>query len=138
MAYDAGLYFAILNRAMFPVRFLLLSLALCSGLANAQNIPVDCGLSRDPARCEVNQAALAACSHERGKRKTACLAEHLPPVDCSKASNPTRCEATERAKQTCADKSGKAQKACLKGEKQAIKKAKKAGKKKASKKKSRT
>ena len=121
---------------MFPFRFLLASLSLCAGVASAQTTPVDCTLSRDPARCESHQAALAACSHERGKRKTACLAEHMPPVDCSKASNPARCEATERAKQTCADKSGKAQKACLKGEKQ-IKKVNKK-KKKTAKQKSRT
>ncbi len=123
------------------LRILLTSLSLCAGVASAQTTPVDCTLSRDPARCEANQAALAACSHERGKRKTACLTEHMPPVDCSKASNPARCEATERAKQTCADKSGKAQTACLKGEKQVkkvTKKTKKAGKKTATKKKSRS
>jgi hypothetical protein len=93
---------------------------------------VDCSRARDPARCEVQQAALATCSHERGKRKTACLAEHMPPIDCSKAANPSRCEAIERAKQTCAGKSGKEEKACLKGEKQKnkAKKANKTSKKK--------
>ena len=90
---------------------------------------VDCSRARDPARCEAHQAALAACSHERGKRKTACFTEHMPPVDCSKAANPSRCEAIERAKQTCAGKGGKVEKACLKGEKQKNK-AKKAKKKK--------
>ncbi len=98
----------------------------------AQASQVDCSRSRDPARCEAHQAALATCSHERGKRKTACLAEHMPPIDCSKAANPSRCEAIERAKQTCAGKGGKEEKACLKGEKQKnkTKKANKASKKK--------
>lgn len=106
---------------------------------SAPNVPsppsvsqVDCNRARDPARCEAHQAALAACSHERGKRKTACLTEHTPPIDCSKAANPSRCEAIERAKQTCAGKGGKEEKACLKGEKQKnkAKKANKTSKKK--------
>lgn len=123
----------------------VISLVLClvSGLAAAQTLPaptteapVDCSRARDPVRCEANQAALAACSHERGKRKTACLAERMPPIDCSKAANPRRCESIERAKQTCADKRGKAQQSCLKGEIQRskAKKANKAKKKKATKK----
>lgn len=74
---------------------------------------VDCGIARDPARCEAHQAALAACADLRGKAQSACLAEHMPPVDCSKASNPANCAAAERAKEVCKGMQGKALKQCL-------------------------
>ena len=95
------------------------ALLLAAGLfAHGQSLAqetgaADCGLARDPARCEAHQAALAACADQRGKAKTACLAEHMPPVDCGKASNPANCAAAERAKQACGGKQGKALKACL-------------------------
>lgn len=101
------------------LRLLFASLLLATGLmhgpcAHAQTGgDVDCSIARDPARCEAHQAALAACADQRGKAKTACLAEHMPPVDCSKASNPANCAAAERAKQACGGKQGKALKACL-------------------------
>lgn len=102
---------------------------LIPGYTFAQSETVDCSLARDPERCLINQAALAACADQRGKSKTACLNEHIPPIDCSRTANPARCEATERAKQNCSGQNGKALKACLQGEK----KTKKAGKTKAGK-----
>lgn len=102
---------------------------LLPGYTFAQSETVDCSLARDPERCLINQAALAACADQRGKSKTACLNEHIPPIDCSRTANPARCKATERAKQNCSGQNGKALKACLQGEK----KTKKAGKTKAGK-----
>lgn len=122
------------------------ALLLAAGLfAHGQSLAqetgaADCGLARDPARCEAHQAALAACADQRGKAKTACLAEHMPPVDCGKASNPANCAAAERAKQACGGKQGKALKACLRDaggdtvERKAVKKKKAAGSQKTSKK----
>lgn len=137
MMHPCSCPWSCLMRRHYVVSLILL---LASELAAAQALPAatpaDCSRARDPVRCEAHQAALAACAHERGKRKTACLSDRMPPIDCSKAANPSRCENIERAKQTCADKRGKAQQACLKGEIQRskVKKANKAKKKKATKK----
>ncbi len=90
----------------------LLATILLAAAALPASAQVDCSVARDPARCEANQAAIAACADQRGKQKTACLEQHLPPVDCSRAENPTRCEAAEKAKRRCAGKSGAALKAC--------------------------
>lgn len=106
---------------MLALRLLPLLLFLAIAPAAAQNSEVDCSLARDPERCTAHQTALAACADQRGKKKTACLAEHMPPIDCGKARNPTRCEAIERAKQVCAGKSGKALKSCINGERPAKK-----------------
>ena len=101
-----------------PILRLLLSLlALYSGALWAQvDLSVDCGIARDPERCEARQAALAACADLRSTAKSTCIAQYLPPPDCSKASDPAKCAAIERAKQTCKGQSGKALKACLRGE----------------------
>lgn len=111
------------------IRMTALLCLLLPGYALAQSEAVDCSLARDPERCLINQAALAACADQRGKSKTACLNQHIPPIDCSRTANPARCEAAERAKQKCGGQNGKALKACLQGEK----KVKKAGKAKAGK-----
>jgi hypothetical protein len=102
---------------MFVIRRLLPLLFLYSGALWAQvDLSVDCGVARDPERCEARQAALAACADLRSTAKSACIAQYLPPPDCSKASDPAKCEAIERAKQTCKGQSGKALKSCLQGE----------------------
>jgi hypothetical protein len=91
--------------------------ALFSAPAAAESLSADCALARDPARCELRQAAIKSCAEERGSAaKQACIETALPPVDCTTASDPKRCEAIARAKEVCRDKTGKAQKACLKGE----------------------
>jgi hypothetical protein len=114
---------------MVFIRRLIALYLFAAGYAFAQSPSVDCTLARDPERCLINQAALAACADLHGRYKTACLNEHIPPIDCSKSANPSRCEATERAKQTCASKSGKTLKACLQGgTKGKTKKVKKAAK----------
>lgn len=119
---------------MVFLRTLALLCLLIPGHALAQDTTVDCSLARDPERCEINQAALAACADQRGKSKTACLNERIPPIDCSRTSNPARCEAAERAKQNCAGQSGKALKSCMQGETKGKKQRKaKSAKKKAGK-----
>ena len=117
---------------MPALRILISLLAFYSGALWAQlDLSVDCGIARDPERCEARQAAIAACSDLRSTAKTACINQYLPPPDCSKASNPGKCEAIERAKETCKGQTGKALKACL-GDKSPHKKATaKKGKKKA-------
>jgi hypothetical protein len=110
--------FGHFNELTMPIlRALLSLLALYSGTLWAQvDLSVDCGVARDPERCEARQAALAACADLRSAAKSECIAQYLPPPDCSKASDPAKCEAIQRAKQTCKGQSGKALKSCLRGE----------------------
>lgn len=111
-------------------------LSLVAGLllgapAFAQETVDDCGLARDPARCEARQAALKTCASERGAAKRACLEANMPPVDCAKAENPARCEKAQQARVVCKDKTGPELKQCLsEGKPKKSKKALKSGKKK--------
>jgi len=91
-------------------------LALLGAPAAAESAADDCARARDPARCEVRQAALKACAEKRGIERRACLDAAMPPPDCAKSKDPAKCEAAQKAKELCKGKTGKALKACLREE----------------------
>jgi len=102
-----------MNRNTIAAGLMALMLSLTARAEPVIPAGGDCGLARDPLRCQALQKARGACKEKRGSARQKCVQEKLPAPDCTRDKDRIRCEARHVAQEACKGKTGKEKRSCL-------------------------